>query len=254
MAHGITQFAGKKAVKSRAFGLALMLALSCLNLPQQAKADEVEDMLVRLAAAASGQSGTGPVTNLVGTIGITGAIVSGSGNGSQGIMALNQDAGPGGATQANVVVVALSTGPDAAALARLLAEQVYINENPAPIAAASLAPDMAVLAIVDSYKGGSGIAQINQSAGEGNIQRNVTLIAAALGGGDAFAVSEADLASMGSLNRSANAASGQRGVATIGGSFTDFSGIAQVNQTIGTGNVVSNSVSFTYAGAPAGGR
>jgi hypothetical protein len=245
--------APKSFVISHSFSVAFAFAALGVTFPQAAKADELEDMLVRLAAAANGQSGSGSLTNIVGSNGITGAIVSGSANGSQGIMALNQDAGPGGATQANIVVVALSTGPNAAALARLLAEQVYEGTAPTPSPSAAVLPTLAALAIIDSYKGGSGIAQINQSAGEGNVQRNATLIAAALGGGDAFAVSETDLATLGTINRAANEATGQRGIASISGSFTDFSGIAQVNQTIGTGNVVSNTVSFTYAGAPVGG-
>jgi hypothetical protein len=231
--------------------LAVMLCLVGASLPKTVKADELEDMLVRLTAASTRYNSTAPITNIVGVQGIQGAIVSGSGNGSAGIMALNQDAGVGGAVQANVVVIALSLGPDAAALARLLAEQVYEGE-PAPINPAT-DPTLSALAIINSYNGGAGIAQVNQNAGEGNIQRNATIIAAALGGGDAFAVSEADLSAMGSMNRAVIGSNGHRGMTSISGSFTDFSGIAQVNQTIGTGNVVSNTVSITYAGGPAGG-
>jgi hypothetical protein len=225
----------------------------CVGLPQNAIADEVEDMLVRLIAAGANTNPNGSVTNVAGANGIFGAVVSGSGNGSQGIMALNQDAGPSGATQANIVVVALSTGPNAAALARLLAEQVYISETPAAASPMAEMPELAALAIVDSYKGGSGIVQVNQSAGVGNVQRNATIIAAALGGGEASAVTEADLASLGSINRSTVAGATQRGLASVSGSFTDFSGIAQVNQTIGTGNLVSNTVTLNYGAPPAGG-
>jgi hypothetical protein len=216
-------------------------------------ADEVEDMLVRLIAAGANTNPNGSVTNVAGANGIFGAIVSGSGNGSQGIMALNQDAGPSGATQANIVVVALSSGPNASALARLLAEQVYVSETPTAASPTAEMPELAALAIIDSYKGGSGIVQVNQSAGVGNVQRNATIIAAALGGGEALAVSEADLASLGSINRSTVAGATQRGLASVSGSFTDFSGIAQVNQTIGTGNLVSNTVTLNYGAPPAGG-
>jgi hypothetical protein len=219
---------------------------------QNAYADEIEDMLVRLAAQANTQTGDGLGTSLIAGNGIFGAAIVGSGNGSQGIMALNQDAGPGGGAQANIVVVALSNGPNATALARLLAEQVAITEN-TPSPTDVLPPFAGALAVVDSYKGGVGIAQINQSAGSGNLQRNATLIAAALGGGDAQAVSEADLGSLGSLNRSNTSSATTRGTASVSGSFTDFSGIVQVNQTIGSGNIVSNTVSFTYGGPPAGG-
>jgi hypothetical protein len=231
------------------------VVFACLGLsalvPHAAKADEVEDMLVRLVAAAKGQNNPSSVTNSVGSDGVFGAIVSGSAKGSQGIMALNQDAGPSGATQANIVVVALSTGPDAAALARLLAEQVYNGSAANPNPSEGVPPAVAALAIIDSYKGGSGIAQINQSAGEGNIQRNATLIAAALGGGDAFAVSEADLATLSVVKPSETR--GPRGIAMISDSFSDFSGIVQVNQTIGSGNVVANTVSFSFSGTPIGG-
>jgi hypothetical protein len=231
----------------------ILIGVLCVGIPQSAMADEVEDMLARLIAAGANANPNGSVTNVAGANGVFGAIVSGSGNGSQGIMALNQDAGPSGATQANIVVVALSSGPNAAALARLLAEQVYVNETPAPSSPTAELPELVALAIVDSYKGGSGIVQVNQSAGVGNVQRNATLIAAALGGGEALAVSEADLASLGSINRSAVAGATQRGLASVSGSFTDFSGIVQVNQTIGTGNLVSNTVTLNYGAPPTGG-
>lgn len=219
-----------------------------------AHADELEDMLVRLAALGTGQTnGDTPLTAIVGANGIHGAVVSGSANGSQGIMALNQDAGPGGANQGNIVVIAVTSTPNAAAIARLLAEQTYVVENRTPLSSEPFPTQLAALAIVDSYRGGSGIAQVNQSAGQGNVQLNATLIAAALGGGDALAVSEADLSSLGSFRGTARAGEGQRGATSIAGSFTDFSGIVQVNQTIGTGNVVSNTVSLTYTNVPAGG-
>jgi hypothetical protein len=235
--------------KSSLCALTVLVALWPL---QPAQADEIEDMLVRLAAQSRAQTGSGVGANLISGGGIYGAAIVGSSNGSQGIMALNQDAGPGGGTQANIVVIALSNGPNATALARLLAEQVEIRDNifePSD----TLPTATGVLAIVDSYKGGVGIAQINQSAGSGNLQRNATLIAAALGGGDAQAVSEADLRSLSSANPDETAAATTRGVASVSGSFTDFFGIVQVNQTVGSGNIVSNTVSFTYGVAPTGG-
>jgi hypothetical protein len=224
-----------------------------VTLSGPASADELEDMLSRLIAAGANPSLGNGTTSVTADNGIIGAIVSGSSNNSQGIMALNQDASIGGASQANIVVVAISNGLNAAAVARLLADQTYAQEAPPAGASMPEIPSIAALAIVDSYKGGSGIAQINQSAGVGNVQRNATIIAAALGGGDASAVTEADLASMGSINRSASPTPGARGLATVTGSFTDFSGIVQVNQTIGTGNLVSNTVSFTYGSVSGGG-
>lgn len=224
-----------------------------LVMPAPAAADELEDMLVRLMAAGASNSPNNGIANVSAANGVMGAIVSGTSNGSQGIMALNQDASLGGASQANIVVVAVSNGPNAAALARLLGEQNFSNEQAAASQVMPEGPNIAALAIVDSYKGGVGIAQINQNAGVGNVQRNATVIAAALGGGDASAVSESDLASMGSINRTATTTGSTRGIASVSGSFTDFSGIAQVNQTIGTGNLVSNTVSFTYGGHAGGG-
>jgi hypothetical protein len=246
-----------QSIKTRGMpcGFLAAVALAALwTLPSRpAEADEVEDMLVRLAAAAARQSDSASVTNVIGANGVIGAIVSGSGNGSQGIMALNQDAGPRGATQANIVIVALSTGLNSAALARLLAEQVHTNDEPLPDSLAVGTSDLAALAIVDSYRNGTGVAQINQSAGEGNVQRNAALIAVALGGGDALAISEADLSATSATSVGPGATGGQRGIASVRGSFTDFSGVAQVNQTIGTGNIVSNTISFTFAGAQVGG-
>jgi hypothetical protein len=241
------------ATKLVARGIICLATMGLAVVAGPASADELEDMLSRLVAAGAIGSPIGGTTNVTAANGVVGAIVSGSANGSQGIMALNQDASLGGATQANVVVVALSNGLNAAAIARLLAEQTYAGQVPTPDATMPDIPNVAALAIVDSYKGGAGIAQINQSAGVGNVQRNATIIAAALGGGDASAITEADLASMGSINRSASPTPGTRGLASVTGSFTDFSGIVQVNQTIGTGNLVSNTVSFTYGSAVGGG-
>jgi hypothetical protein len=249
--HDLERKSQRSANSLIATQVALVMACT-FAFPAAAKADELEDMLVRLLAASNTSSSSNGVTNVTAANGIVGAVVSGSSNGSQGIMALNQDAGPGGSSQANIVVMAVSNGPNAAALARLLAEQTYETDAPAPSPSQLSAPSAGVLAIIDSYQGGSGIAQINQNIGAGNIQRNATLIAAALGGGDASAVAEADLASLGSLNRAAADTEGQKGVASISNSFTNFSGIAQVNQTIGTGNLVSNTVTLTY-GSPAGG-
>jgi hypothetical protein len=246
--------------KGRKFGTgyvarSALVALVCIwaSFASPAAADELEDMLTRLVAATAQNGSTTGTTSVTAANGIAGAIVSGSANGSQGIMALNQDASLGGASQANMVVIAVSNGLNAAAIARLLAEQTYseapVSEQDPMVAT----PVTAALAIVDSYRGGSGIAQVNQNAGVGNVQRNATIIAAALGGGDAAAISEADLASTNSLGRAASVPSNTRGVAAVSGSFTDFSGIAQVNQTVGTGNLVSNTVSLTYGGAAGGG-
>jgi hypothetical protein len=244
------------ALNCLAFGPKTLAALfatgGMLLSPLPASADEVEDMLVRLIAAGANNNSSDGLTSVTAANGIIGAIVSGSANGSQGIMALNQDASLGGANQANVVVVAVSHGPNAAALARLLAEQSVAAEVPAAGTVFADQNGIAALAIIDSYKGGSGIAQVNQNAGVGNVQRNATIIAAALGGGDASAMTEADLAAQGSMARSSSATGTTRGLASIAGSFTDFSGVVQVNQTIGTGNLVSNTVTMTYGG-PAGG-
>lgn len=230
---------------------AIALASLYIALPVAAKADELEDLLARLAPL-SDTTNTAPVANVFDLNSIHGALVANSGNGTHGIMALNQDAGPHGATQANIVVVALTTAPNAGAIARLTAQQVDEADQPSTQPGASVGAHLSALAIIDSYKGGSGIAQINQSAGYGNIQRNATLIAAALGGGQAIAISEADLSAMSSLEATHSSTPGQRGLATIAGSFTDFSGIVQVNQTIGSGNIVANTVSVTYGSAPGG--
>jgi hypothetical protein len=225
----------------------------CTSLPGVAKGDELEDLLSQLAAV-SNQSNGAPVANIFDINSIHGALVANSGNGSSGIMALNQDAGPSAATQANIVVVALTAAPNAAAVVRLTTQQVLEADQASAELAPSAGPHLSALAIIDSYKGGAGIAQINQNAGHGNIQRNATLIAAALGGGQATAITEADLSATSSLEATHSSTPGQRGIASISGSFTDFSGIVQVNQTIGSGNIVANTVSFTYGSAPAGGQ
>ena len=92
----------------------------------------------------------------------------------------------------------------------------------------------------DAFAGARGVIAVNQSAGSHNAQSNSVAIAV----GPAAVQSDAVLVAQrpGASLRASNSAS--RNVAELsGGAFRSASGIVQINQIAGGGNVVHNAVS-----------
>lgn len=156
--------------------------------------------------------------------------------GNSGIVQLNQDSGIG-ANQANIVAIAFAAGQGTVPVgAAILSESRYENNT---VHASNVSRSNTIENILD---GSAGIAQINQNSGNLNRNLNALAIAIGLGKGDAVVVTEGNLAA---------AASGVQYSydGTIQGSNTisgvrNFSGIGQIAQTAGDGNVAVNSLAI----------
>lgn len=161
-----------------------------------------------------------------------------SGNGSQGIIGVNQNAGDFN-DQANVATVALTSGDNSAALAQVIAD-IEQRDN------ASGGPQLTQTnAIAGSFNNYAGIAQVNQTTGQANTQLNVVALAFAAGANFSPALTDVELRGVatpvgGRVQPSADAGSAN----TINGSFNQFQGLAQVQQIAGDSNVVVNVVAI----------
>jgi hypothetical protein len=102
--------------------------------------------------------------------------------------------------------------------------------------------------IVDSFQGGAGIVGINQSAGNLNQQLNVVAVGVGLlVGPDAIQLNDVMLEAVGGEGDNTLIEEGEAGPRelVVANSFTDFSGVAQVNQSTGDMNRVSNVVGLS---------
>ncbi|MFI4934570.1 MAG: hypothetical protein ACHP7N_08125 [Caulobacterales bacterium] len=159
-----------------------------------------------------------------------------SGNGSQGILGLNQDAGDSN-NQGNLTSIAATGGDNTAALASVIASSLQ-QGNAAPTS-----QQVETNTINNSFNNTSGIAQVNQVAGVGNVQLNVIAIAFAAGATFSPALTDVELkevSSPGTPGAPSSIAPGSDN--SMNGSFNNFTGIAQVQQVVGDNNVVTNVV------------
>lgn len=158
-----------------------------------------------------------------------------SGQNNQGIVSVNQEAGNLN-NQANVRVIAL-----------VLDGQVFQNFHfdVAQVRAdntLTVAGGVRETHITDSFTGSSGIAGINQSAGSLNQESNVLLMA--LGGtlgADVMQVGDGTL-SVVSTNNTLNQGGGGTRTDSMTNSFGGYTGIAQVAQSAGDMNTISNRI------------
>jgi hypothetical protein len=101
--------------------------------------------------------------------------------------------------------------------------------------------------INDSFKDFTGVAQVNQSAGFGNNQKNAAAIAANVNTAGAVAISDSFMSQTNCAN-CVTYGPDTKVTATIAGSFTNGAGLAQVNQSPGSLNNQANSVAISYSG------
>lgn len=163
------------------------------------------------------------------------------GAGFGGAFALNQDAGDLN-MQANVIVGALADEGGSAAAS--VASRQALEGNTLERGGEALG-----VSLTDSFAGGAGVAQVNQTTGAFNQQLNA--LAFAIGDaavGDAVGLSDVELSRVRDANMLAQR--GPRGAfsAENSGNFEGFSGVAQVNQTVGAFNQVSNAIVFNRIG------
>jgi hypothetical protein len=98
--------------------------------------------------------------------------------------------------------------------------------------------------ISNSFGGAVGIVGVNQSAGSLNQQVNVVVLGIGVAlGPEVVALGDADLG--GTIADNSVSSGGNRSD-IIADSFTGFRGIAQVNQSSGDLNIVTNSVGFSF--------
>jgi hypothetical protein len=156
--------------------------------------------------------------------------------GVRGITQINQDSGIG-ANQANIVTVAIGAGTGTVPVGVAIMSDAHYTNN--TISAANVTRTNVIENILD---GSSGIVQINQNSGALNRNLNALGIALGIGSGDAVLITEGNLAAATSgaqYNLSGTLQAGS----TISG-LRNFSGIGQIAQTAGDGNVAVNSLAI----------
>jgi hypothetical protein len=176
---------------------------------------------------------------------------AGSGNSLTGVLSINQDAGNMN-QQANIrsiVMVDAGGGPAVLTIDINTSQELRGNSlllrNTGPRS----------VSITDSFNGGTGIVGINQSAG--NMNQQLSVVAVAVGtnvGPEAIHLGDAQLGQIGTAADNTLEEEGVQGprTNTLSNSFNDFHGIAQISQTTGDMNRVTQSigVSITTPGAP----
>jgi hypothetical protein len=156
--------------------------------------------------------------------------------GNQGIVQVNQDAGIG-ANQANIVAITIAAGAGTVPVGVAILSDAHYSNN--TINVSNVTRTNVIENILD---GSTGIAQINQNSGNLNRNLNALGIAIGFGKGDAVVITEGNLAAATSgatynVEGPYNASSSISGV-------RNFSGIGQIAQTAGDGNVAVNSLAI----------
>lgn len=154
-----------------------------------------------------------------------------------GIVQINQDSGAV-SNQSNMVLIAVGAGArDAVADATL---HVHASQGDNAVALADVKRSNWISNILD---GSAGIVQINQNAGTLNTNVNALAIAVGLArNGAAVSLSDATLSAAGTASRVRLDGTIQQSNEISG--LANFSGIAQITQTAGEGNVAVNSMTI----------
>lgn len=164
--------------------------------------------------------------------------------GNTGIMSANQAAGTLN-QQANVHVIAIGPGGETSLLAASSSGAADVIGN----TIVTKDGERQTL-IMNSFGGSTGLTAINQSAGHLNQQSNVATIAVGIGlGEEALALGDSDLGSL-SSNNTAEVSGEHERSDVITGSFGGYTGVAQVTQSSGDGNIVRNNLTISVQVAP----
>jgi hypothetical protein len=157
---------------------------------------------------------------------------------NQGIVSVNQDSGDVN-NQANVRVIALAYSGDVSTLQSTASTTSSGNTL---ITSGGSSEDR----ISGSFGGSSGLLGINQSSGSLNQQANVMLIGLGTSATPSAAqLADATLASVsGGSNNTASEGVPRPRSDVIDGSFTGFHGAAQISQSAGDMNTISNNMAI----------
>lgn len=160
--------------------------------------------------------------------------ITGSGNGSSGILSINQSSGDLN-NQTNLRVLGMVTGPSAMNDVQLSAA-VDLEENNIRSVGGSRADLME-----NSFQNSAGVIGIHQSAGNLNVQRNTLVMVI----GGKTSLSEMELGDVTASNSASYENPGGRSD-IIRDSFTNTSGIVQVTQSAGDLNVLGNNLALSF--------
>jgi hypothetical protein len=164
--------------------------------------------------------------------------------GNTGIMSANQAAGTLN-QQANVQVIAIGPGGETSLVTASSSGAADVIGN----TIVTKDGERQTL-IMNSFGGSTGLTAINQSAGHLNQQSNVATIAVGVGlGEEALALGDSDLDALSSDN-TADISGEHKRSDVIRGSFGGYTGVAQVTQSSGDGNIVRNNLTISVQVAP----
>ena len=220
--------------------IAVALSLAFLAVPARAQTETVavsEFLLTASAGAfATGVYSSAIHDNVVVDVGTTStATIQNSVFGNLGIVQINQDAGIA-SNQANMILIAVGTGASVAEAALYL--QISHENN--TVYSGNVTRTNTIQNILD---GSAGIVQINQNTGNTNTNLNFFALALGLTQGEAAAsLSDATLSATGTGNQYTVQGTLTQ-TNTISG-LSNYSGIAQIGQTNGDGNVAANTMSI----------
>ncbi|QGZ61955.1 hypothetical protein [Paraburkholderia acidisoli] len=163
------------------------------------------------------------------TVGATAVIAPNAGTSSTGALAVNETAGVNNAQANQLTVTSGSVAVSVNGDEQLATVTAHVKNASATIGAGAFANT-------------TGAMMVNQSAGVGNVQRNTALISSGAMG--VVAVSDGELSAAAATNGSQGQraqAGGIREVRIDNAAFRNATGLVQVNQAAGAGNVTANS-------------
>ena len=158
--------------------------------------------------------------------------------GTHGIVQINQDSGFG-SNQANMVIISVAANATNPVAMASFHGHVEISGNNVTIANVTRSN-----VIQNILAGSAGIAQINQNSG--NLNTNINAIAVAIGLGQGNAVLALGDGSL-SVAKTNNqfTVNGPVQQSNVISGVANFTGIAQISQTNGEGNVVANTMTIS---------
>lgn len=221
-------------------GIAVALSLAFLAGPARAQTETVpvaEFLLTASAGAfATGVYNSSIRDNVVVDIGTTSTtVLENSVFGNLGIVQINQDAG-NASNQANMILIAVGAGGSVADAALHL-EISHANNT---VHSGNVTRSNTIQNILD---GSAGIVQINQNSGNTNTNLNFFGIALGLTKGEAaVSLSDTTLGATGTNNQ--YTVEGTLRQSNVISGLSNFTGIAQILQTNGDGNIAANTMSI----------
>lgn len=225
----------------QAFAVALsfaFLAGPAHALPEQQPPPTPPLALVTISAGAfaTGVYNSSIRDNVITDVGTTStATIQDSIFANRGIVQVNQDAGQA-SNQANMVLIVVGSGA-AIADSLLVVEVAHVNNT---VHSGNVTRTNTISNILD---GSAGIVQINQNTGNTNTNLNFLGMALGLAKGDtAISMSDAALRMTGTGNQ--YTVEGTLTQSNTISGVSNFTGIAQIAQSNGDGNIVANTMSI----------